>query len=56
MLAVRRVKQVVANAPAEHGLPVLQLERKLAEVNDLITPQLSQVFQEQFGVRPAASI
>lgn len=47
---VRRVKQVVANAPAEHGLPVLQLERKLAEVNDLITPQLSQVFQEQFGV------
>lgn len=47
---VRRVKQTVANAPSDHGIPVLQLERKLDEMNALITPALGKVFQEEFGV------
>lgn len=47
---VRRVKQVVANAPTDHGIPVLQLERKLEEINGLLQPQLGKVFQDEFGI------
>lgn len=44
------VKGIVSNAPAGNGIPVLQIERKLLEINDLITPRIRQAFEEDFGV------
>lgn len=37
---IRRVKSVVCNAPGDHGIPVLQIERKIDEINDLVLPRL----------------
>lgn len=42
------VKSVVSNAPADNHIPVLQLERKLMEISELvrnyITPQVEKIF------------
>ena len=44
------VKGVVANIPAEKGIPVIQLERKLTEINDVIEESLKKRLQNEFGV------
>lgn len=44
------IKAIIANAPMESGLPVLQLERRLLEINDLVTPKIRKAFEEDFGV------
>lgn len=44
------VKRVVANAPAEHSIPVLQIERKIQEINDLVESGLRQRLYQDFGV------
>lgn len=46
---IRRVKNVVSNAPADYGLPLVQLERKIDEINDILKPKLIQDFAD-FGV------
>lgn len=45
----RRVKSVIANAPADYGFPVVQIERKLDEINDIIKEKLNTDIQD-FGV------
>lgn len=45
----RRVKNVVANAPSDYGIPVVQIERKIDDINDIIKPKLQLDF-EDFGV------
>lgn len=47
---IRRVKNTITNAPADYGYPVVQLERKIEEINDKIKEKLSQDFKEDFGV------
>ena len=47
---LKQVKGIVTNVPADNGMPVLQLERKLLDINALIEPRLRQVFAEEFGV------
>ena len=47
---LRQVKGVVANAPADHGMSVLQIERKIFDINDLISPRVQRVFEDEFGV------
>lgn len=47
---LKYVKGIISNVPAEHGIAVLQIERKLLEINDLIAPRLSRAFQDDFGV------
>lgn len=47
---LKYVKGIIVNAPADHGLPVLQLERRLLDINDLITPRVCKAFEEDFGV------
>jgi membrane protease subunit (stomatin/prohibitin family) len=47
---LKHVKGIVANAPADNGIPALQLERKLLDINALIEPRLRRVFEEEFGV------
>lgn len=44
------VKGVIANIPADHGIPVLQMERKLLDINDLIAARLKTRLESDFGV------
>ncbi len=44
------VKSFVANAPQDNGIPVLQLERKIADISDLLQARLSKEMADDFGV------
>ena len=46
----RYVKDVVANAPAAHDIPVVQIESKTAQINDAIEYDISERLKESFGV------
>lgn len=46
----RYVKDSVANAPAAHSIPVVQIERKTAQINDAIEYDVSERLKESFGV------
>lgn len=49
--AVRRyVKSVVANAPSDYGIPVVQIERHIAEINTLVEPQIAERLAADFAV------
>lgn len=47
---LKYVKGIISNVPADHGMPVLQIERKLLDINDLIAPRIARAFQDDFGV------
>jgi hypothetical protein len=44
------VKGIITNIPAENGIPVLQLERKILEINDLIAARIKVRLESDFGV------
>jgi membrane protease subunit (stomatin/prohibitin family) len=44
------VKGIITNIPADNGMPVLQMERKLLDINDLISAKLSARLEADFGV------
>ncbi len=44
------VKAVITNMPTDNGMPVLQMERKLLDINDLIAAKLSERLETDFGV------
>ena len=46
----RYVKDVVANAPAANGIPVVQIESKTAQITDTIEYDITERFKESFGV------
>ena len=43
-------KNFVANCPLDNNIPVLQLERKVVEISDLIQARLKGVFEDDFGI------
>jgi membrane protease subunit (stomatin/prohibitin family) len=47
---IRYVKSVVSNAPDKHGIPVVQLERQISEINELIETELKENLKRDFGV------
>lgn len=47
---IRYVKDTVANAPATYNIPVVQLESKTAQINDVIEYGLKERLKENFGV------
>ncbi len=47
---IKYVKGTIVNVPIDNGIPVLQIERKLLEINDLIAPRIRKAFEEDFGV------
>jgi membrane protease subunit (stomatin/prohibitin family) len=47
---VRYVKGVVTNIPQENGIPVMQLERKLLQINEIVESYLKPRMQNDFGV------
>lgn len=46
----RYVKDCVANAPATHNIPVVQIESKIAQINDTIEYDISERLKENFGI------
>ena len=46
----RYVKDAVANAHAAHNIPVIQIESKTAQINDVVEYDLSERLKETFGV------
>lgn len=48
--ANRYIKDAVANAPAAHNIPVIQIESKTAQINDAIEYDLSERMSDTFGV------
>ena len=46
----RYVKDVVANAPATHDIPLIQIESKTSQINDVIELTIGERLQETFGV------
>jgi membrane protease subunit (stomatin/prohibitin family) len=44
------VKGVISNIPADKGMPVLQMERKILEINDIISSHLKSRLENDFGV------
>ena len=41
---------VITNIPEANGIPVIQLERKILEVNDLVETKVKEVLETDFGV------
>ena len=46
----RYVKDVVANAPASHNIPLVQIESKTAQINDVIELDIAERLKDSFGV------
>lgn len=46
----RYVKDTVANAPATHNIPVIQIETKTAQINDMVEYDLAERLKENFGI------
>jgi len=44
------IKGVVTNIPVDNGIPVLQMERKILEINDLVAKHLGTRLETDFGV------
>lgn len=44
------VKGVVTNAPADHQIPVLQLERKILEISELVQQYVTPKIESIFGI------
>jgi len=44
------VKSVITNIPSEKGIPVLQMERKLLEINEIVASYLKPRLENDFGV------
>ncbi len=50
----RYVKNVVLNVPEENGIPVVQIERKISEINDLVQKDVKERLERDFGVNVTA--
>ena len=46
----RYVKDIVANAPAAHNIPVIQIESKIAQINDAVEYDIAERLKDGFGV------
>lgn len=47
---IRYVKDTVTNIPASNDIPVIQIETKTAQINDVIEFDISERLKEDFGV------
>ena len=46
----RYVKTAVTNAPKDNGIPVMQIETKIEEINELVQGKIKPRLQDEFGV------
>lgn len=49
-IVIRYVKDIVANAPAIHNIPLVRIEAKTSEINDAIEYDIGKRLKEDFGV------
>lgn len=47
---IRKVKAVITNVPAENNIPVLQIERMIDDVSDIIKSKLASAMEDDFGI------
>lgn len=47
---IRYVKDTVANAPAEHNIPLVQIESKTSQINDIVEYNIAERLRDSFGV------
>ncbi len=47
---IKYIKSVVANAPTDNQIPVLQLERKIVEISELVQSYVTPKIESLFGV------
>ncbi|WP_059172296.1 SPFH domain-containing protein [Bacillus sp. FJAT-27445] len=50
----RYVKGIVANVPAEKNIPVVQIEREIPKINELVEASIRDRFEKDFGVNITA--
>lgn len=48
-IVVRRAKNVISNAPIDQNIPVVQIERKIDDINDVIAKRLKEDLMD-FGI------
>ena len=46
----RYIKGTVSNAPEDNGIPVVQLERKIEQINDIVESKIKDRLYDEFGV------
>jgi len=46
----KNIKGIITNIPESNNIPVLQMERKILEINDLIKSRLQDALENNFGV------
>lgn len=46
----RRVKSVISNCPSDNQIPVLQIERRIEDINDILKPKVTADLEE-FGLQ-----
>lgn len=51
---IKYIKAIVMNVPSEMGIPAVQMERKLLEINDKVQGYLAPRFENDFGVNMKA--
>ena len=47
---IRYVKSVVSNATVKNGIPLMQMERQISEINALIEAEIRNALQSDYGV------
>lgn len=50
----RYVKGIVTNAPADRNIPVVQIERAIASINEMVEDSVKERFERDFGVNITA--
>ena len=47
---IRKTKSVVLNIPQDNNIPVIQIERKIDEISEIIQSRIKEIMQDDFGV------
>ncbi len=47
---IKQIKSIVANVPHENNIPLIQIERKTAEISDFAEKKLAERLRQDFGV------
>ncbi len=47
---IRKTKSVVMNIPQESNIPVMQIERKIDEIGEIVQSKLKETLQNDFGI------
>ena len=50
-MVTKYVKGFITNVPSDHQIPVLQIERKVMDISDMIQNKLQPIFVDDFGVK-----